>query len=110
MIDRRGALSILTLAGIMVAMPRRARGGPVTIDEIGDQVQTVPKSELPEFVGPGTPRLRRLYRYAVDHGDELQYIPCFCGCARFGHKSNRDCYIKSFNNDGTLTFTSHAAT
>ncbi len=47
---------------------------------------------------------------AVDHGDELQYIPCTCGCTRFGHKSNRDCYIKAFNKDGTLTFTSHAAT
>src|SRR3989442_171094 len=57
-----------------------------------------------------TRKIQRLYRYAVEHGDELQYIPCFCGCYRFGHKSTRDCYVKGFNADGTLTFTSHAAT
>ena len=81
---------------------------PVTTDAIGDQVQRLPKGQLPEFAGTGD--TQRLYRYAVEHGDEVQYIPCFCGCYRFGHKSNRDCYIKSFNPDGTLTFTSHAAT
>jgi hypothetical protein len=85
-----------------------AAAGPVTKDAIGDQVQTLPKGQLPKFAE--TADLQRLYRYAVEHGDELQYIPCFCGCYRFGHKSNRDCYIKAVNADGTLTFTSHAAT
>jgi hypothetical protein len=81
---------------------------PVTRDEIGDQVQTLPRGQLPVFAGTG--ETQRLYRYAVEQGDELQYIPCFCGCGRFGHKSNRDCYVKTYNADGTLTFTSHAAT
>ena len=82
--------------------------GSVTTDAIGDQVQRLPPGQLPVFAGSG--EIRELYRYAVDHGDDLQYMPCFCGCYRFGHKSNRDCYIKAFNPDGTLTFTSHAAT
>jgi hypothetical protein len=85
-----------------------AGAGPVTTDAIGDQVQTLPRGQLPDFAR--TLDLQRLYRYAVEHGDELAYIPCFCGCYRFGHKSNRDCYVKSFNREGTLTFTSHAAT
>ena len=90
--------------------PRSSPAGPVTIDAIGDQVQRLPKGQLPDFAGQNLPDIRRLYAYAVEHGEELQYITCFCGCARMGHKSNRDCYIKSFNSDGTLTFTSHAAT
>jgi hypothetical protein len=81
---------------------------PVTTDAIGDEVQTLPRDHLPVFAGRG--EIAGLYRYAVEHGDELQYIPCFCGCGRLGHKSNRDCYIKSFNPEATLTFTSHAAT
>ena len=88
--------------------PAGAGAGEVTTDAIGDQVQTLPKGQLPQFAGTG--EIQRLYRYAVEHGDELQYIPCFCGCARFGHKSNRDCYVKASNRDGSLTFTSHAAT
>lgn len=82
--------------------------GPVTTDSIGDKVQTLPKGQLPAFAE--TADVQRLYRYAVEQGDELQDVPCFCGCYRFGHASNRDCYIKAFNADGTLTFTSHAAT
>ncbi len=82
--------------------------GRVTTDEIGDQVQTLPRGQLPVFAG--TDDVRALYRYAVEHGDELRYIPCFCGCGQLGHRSNRDCYVKAVHPDGRVTFTSHAAT
>lgn len=108
-IERRTVIFGL-LTGVVGTTFQRALAGPVTTDNIGDQVQTLPRGQLPEFGGPDTPGVRRLYQYAVDHGNDLQSIPCFCGCSRVGHKSNRDCYIKSFNRDGTLTFTSHAAT
>jgi hypothetical protein len=36
-------------------------------------------------------------------------MPCTCGCAGFGHVSNRSCYVKS-ETPGLVTFTSHAAT
>ena len=107
---RRTFVGMAVGATRLLFVSRRVMAGSVTTDAIGDMVQTLPKGELPQFAGPGTPDIRRLYQYAVDHGDDLQYIPCTCGCARFGHKSNRDCYVKSFNKDGTLTFTSHAAT
>jgi len=109
-IDRRTFLYGAAVMASALVAPRPSVGGPVTTDAIGDQVQRLPKGQLPDFAGPNLPDIRRLYAYAVEHGDELQYIPCTCGCGRVGHKSNRDCYIKAFNNDGTLTFTSHAAT
>ncbi len=40
----------------------RAAAGPVTVDEIGDQVQTVPRGQLPDFAGPA-PHIRLAYRY-----------------------------------------------
>ncbi len=83
-------------------------GGRVATDAIGDKVQRLPASDLPEFARGGD--THRLYRYAVEHGEDLRYMPCFCGCYRFGHQNNRDCYIKTTHGDGTLTFTSHAAT
>jgi len=100
------ALGGMTLGGF--GARRNAEAGPVTTDAIGDQVQTLPPGQIPEFAD--TPDIRRLYRYAVDHGDDLRYMPCFCGCYRFGHRSNRDCYVKAFNPDGSITYTSHAAT
>ena len=110
MIDRRCVVRGLLLTMGIVATRRDVLAGPVTIDKIGDQVQTLPRGQLPDFAGPGTPGIRALYQYAVEQGDELQYIPCFCGCGRFGHRSNRDCYVKAFNRDGSVTYTSHAAT
>ena len=50
-----------------------------------------------------------LYRFAADHKDWLEWMPCTCGCADLGHASNRACYVKSETAD-TVTFTSHAAT
>ncbi|MNZ61161.1 hypothetical protein D3C78_792500 [compost metagenome] len=46
------------------------------------------------------------YNTAILHGDELAYIPCFCGCASAGHTSNRNCYF-SDHVDGTLQLTNH---
>jgi hypothetical protein len=112
--NRRGFLygGAAALAGGLTAgallAGRPAGGAPVTVDEIGDRVQTLPKGQLPEFASSRDQQA--LYRYAVEHGDELRYIPCTCGCGSLGHTSNRDCYIKADNPDGTLTFTSHAAT
>ena len=106
-----GAAGGVVVAG-MALWQTRGSGNPdappVTIDEIGDKVQRVPKGQLPQFIGDED--VRQVYRYAVEHADELQYIPCTCGCARFGHTSNHDCYVKAVHGDGTLTFTSHGAT
>ncbi len=103
-----GAAAIAAFASWQPWSTGRGAVGALTTDAIGDKVQTLPKGQLPEFGAVGD--VGRLYRYAVEHGDELQYIPCFCGCARLGHQSNRDCYVKAFHPAGTLTFTSHAAT
>ncbi len=107
--NRRMFLSAAALGGVVLAA-RRSTAGPVTTDEIGDQVQTVPRGHLPDFAGPETSDIGRLYRYALDHRGELRYIPCTCGCADVGHKANADCYVKAVHHDGSVTFTSHAAT
>ena len=80
---------------------------PVTKDEIGDEVQTVPRGELPVFAGEGD--TGALYRFATTRGDVLRYMPCTCGCAQVGHTSNRSCYVKA-ESDASVTYTSHAAT
>lgn len=102
--DRRTFLYAAIICGGFWAF-----AGPRTTEAV-DRLQTLAKGQLPEFADARFPEIHRLYGWAVAHGDELQYIPCFCGCGRFGHKSNRDCYVKAFNADGTITFTSHAAT
>jgi len=106
-IHRRGFIGGLIASGVIPSVAR-AHAPAVKVDEIGDQVQTLRKGEWPVFAS--RPEIRELYQFAVEHGDELRYAPCYCGCGDVGHRSNRDCYVKAVNPDGTLTFTSHAAT
>ena len=102
-----GLLLILGLAAAGVTWWIGAEAQPVTVDEIGDENQTVPRGQLPLFAAKGD--AARLYAFAAGHADTLRWMPCTCGCARFGHSSNRSCYVKA-ETDGLVTFTSHAAT
>jgi len=80
---------------------------PVTVDEIGDQNQTVEQGQLPLFAAKGD--VARLYAFASTDADTLRWMPCTCGCSSFGHTSNRSCYVKS-ESARRVTYTSHAAT
>ena len=64
---------------------------------------------FPDYVLNAPPTVREAYEYAVTHSDELTNYPCFCGCGRMGHTSNRDCFIKDVAPDGTIAFDNHAA-
>jgi hypothetical protein len=39
----------------------------------GDLHETVPQGELPSFARTGGPTVEVVYRYAVEHGETLQY-------------------------------------
>jgi hypothetical protein len=36
-----------------------------------------------------------VFRFAAEHPEILNYVPCFCGCDHMGHKGNTDCFVKS---------------
>ena len=75
----------------------------------GDLLETVSEGELPSFARSGGPKVEAVYRYAVEHGETLQYIPCVCGCGAIGHRHNADCYVAERLPDGAITFTNHGA-
>lgn len=47
------------------------------------------------------------YEFAARHPEVLQYIPCFCGCERGGHAGNHDCFVRSRDASGRVTWDSH---
>ena len=65
----------------------------------------------PSFVTDAGPLVKRLYEFQITHGELMRYIPCFCGCGDFaGHRSNRDCYVRRVNRDGSVVFDNMAPT
>jgi Protein of unknown function with PCYCGC motif len=106
-----GLLLALCLAAVGVHWIVRGRDAAaqstLSVDEIGDRVQTVPRGQVPAFAAEDD--AGALYRFATTRGDILRFMPCTCGCAQVGHTSNRSCYIKS-ETAADVTYTSHAAT
>src|SRR3954469_3924671 len=41
------------------------------------------------------PVVQQVYEFAARHPEVLNYIPCYCGCERIGHKANHDCFVRS---------------
>ena len=112
--NRRGIVVVVAIVAVALVaaatsvwMKTRASAGGVTVDEIGDQVQTVARGSRPVFA-KGADK-GALYAFATERGDVLQWMPCTCGCADLGHGSNRACYIKA-ETPAQVTYTSHAAT
>ncbi len=67
-------------------------------------------TRLPAWISARGPKARQAYTQAVVHRDELQYIPCYCGCGGVGHASVVDCHIANVADDGSITYDQHAAT
>jgi hypothetical protein len=97
-------------AGLYFSGAGDTSGGGSPITPTGDRFGAVAAGDLPPFVRQASRKIREAYRYAADHPEVLQYIPCFCGCENVGHRHNGDCYVKERHADGRITFTNHAAT
>ena len=67
---------------------------------------------LPSAGQPATTleEVRALYAFASRRSDVLQYIPCYCGCDRDGHRSNVDCYVRGRTTGGVPQWDAHAYT
>lgn len=54
--------------------------------------------------------VRAAYRFAAEHPEVLERMPCFCGCERRGHRSNHDCFIAGRDVHGEPIWDRHGMT
>ena len=67
-------------------------------------------ADMPTEVQQAPIAVQQAYQFAVANPEALKHIPCYCGCNSLGHMNNTDCYVKTFNPDGTVAeFENHAA-
>lgn len=104
-----GLLAIGIAVAFMTWSDEGSFSGSARSPAPGDRYEALAPDQLPSFA-MGNPKVEEAYRYAAAHPEVLQYIPCFCGCQNVGHRHNGDCYVQERNEDGRITFTSHAAT
>jgi hypothetical protein len=66
------------------------------------------KDQVADFVKDAPATVREAYEFAASNPHEMEKYPCFCGCGKMGHTSNRSCYVKNIAEDGKITFDDHA--
>ena len=63
---------------------------------------------MPAEVRSAPTTVQQAYRFALANPDLMKQIPCYCGCGAMGHTSNYSCYVTSVDQNGTITYDSHA--
>jgi len=78
-----GVVAVILLAAVVAVLS----SGPST------KTATSSEIKLPSYAYTN-PLTLKGYRYATEHPEILEQIPCYCGCGgHSGHRFLRDCYI-----------------
>jgi hypothetical protein len=81
-----------------------------TVNHLSGDIQekTASITELPTFLNGLNENISIVYALAGQNAELLDWIPCFCGCGESaGHKSNKNCFIKEINEDGSVVWDDH---
>jgi hypothetical protein len=57
---------------------------------------------LPDYVLNSSSKVQEAYIMASNYPKVLSQVPCFCGCAADGHKSNLNCFIGKMGPNNTV--------
>lgn len=88
-----------------------ATGAVVTELPKPGAVGPLPPLPLVDYSAPRPPDvIRAVYEFAARHPEVLRYVPCYCGCERFGHRGNDDCFVASRDAQGNVAWEPHGMT
>ncbi len=94
---------LLLLSGAIILSGCAGSSGRIKLTEL----QLAPLADMPDFAQSASPEAQEAYRFAVAYPQQLEYIPCYCGCNSLGHKNNLECYLKPSGQ--AVEFDNHAA-
>ncbi|PTM58503.1 PCYCGC motif-containing (lipo)protein [Desmospora activa] len=74
-----------------------------------DNIDGAKERVFPDFVESSPVKhVKEAYAYAADHPQDLDHIPCYCGCGSIGHKSVKSCFLRSGSGE-EASFDPHGA-
>jgi hypothetical protein len=100
-----GTIVILIIGGLAAYKVLAEKEDKVALDTSSGATSQV---KLPRYFDAAPPEVREAYEFALSRPDVLQYMACYCGCGKSaGHTSNKSCFIKHMDKDGTITLDEH---
>ncbi|MBI2867521.1 MAG: hypothetical protein HYX97_04215 [Chloroflexi bacterium] len=98
-LTRRMAVPALAVGTVFVAL-----GAIAYLQTSAAGGEPAGETGLPDYVQAADQNVIALYRYAVEHPEVLQGVPCYCGCAALGHRHTRDCFVRSVSPTGGVSY------
>ncbi len=104
-----GALALVLVAGGSLAFLNAAqtRGEAAPAADLSEIPGLGP---MPGWLAAADRAVRQEYVWAAAHIEELQYIPCYCGCGMdpFNHADNAACYFNRDEDGNIIGYDNHA--
>lgn len=57
---------------------------------------------LPDYVLNSSEKVQQTYILAAKYPEVLASVPCYCGCAADGHKSNLNCFVDQMGSNNAV--------
>ena len=67
-----------------------------------------PMAGMPAEVKSAPTMVQQAYQFAAANQEIMRQIPCYCGCGKMGHTSNYSCYVQGVDDQGVITYDTHA--
>lgn len=101
------AVGVLAFAGIQLTKPKSE---PVAAPAKKERpTQIAGAGQMPMWLLSSDQQVQDDYIWAASHLEELQYIPCYCGCYESaGHTDNYACYFKRDATGKITSYDNHA--
>ena len=92
---RRSSIAAYTLLTVSLAVSGACSSPEPDLPPLSS-VAVANSGQSPDLV-------RAVHLFAAQHPEVLNYVPCFCGCQRQGHKHNDDCFVAGRDSTGKVT-------
>ncbi|HSM56191.1 MAG TPA: PCYCGC motif-containing (lipo)protein [Candidatus Sulfomarinibacteraceae bacterium] len=99
---------ITTLLILLLLAPLAAGCSNQSADNGQHGYTMAPLTQMPPEVQQAPSSVRQAYQFAAHNQDVLDALPCYCGCGAMGHISNYSCYVSGKDENGGLTYDTHA--
>lgn len=73
-----------------------------------DEPKMASMEGMPDEIRSAPTVVQQAYQFAAANPDILKHVPCYCGCEDIGHTSNYSCYVSGVDENGQITYDSHA--
>jgi hypothetical protein len=93
--------SATPVAAMPAAAPNDSGADPAAVE--------VAWAARPDYVRGAPASVQEAYRFALVRPDVVQWMPCYCGCAEMGHRSNLDCFLRARMSVGAVAYQEHAS-